>query len=460
MQPSRRGFLQAGVAGAAMGAGLMTPGTARAESDRLFAFAQEQRRHSRRARQETLGRMDGESSTSKALLADPRVPAIARGLAAFGSVRAIQDLSLRDQAHPAVQSLIEDVAAEVGGAVSASHELMVEYLESDAPDREELLRGGLGQIRASIPSWQAPDNRRHQLVSAILRLERTRPGHLEKRVRRLSDRLGRLKARAERMAQDPLQGASPMEDPQAIQEISEGRQLWVEAGALELSQAKPSAPERMGAGGGGANSQQRKDYVGLKLLGFILLVVGTILGVGFFLAGLCMVACGAPEGILIMLLGIGIGALCFWGYSRIQKTIHKGDKRFAALPEGSAPVLLDSRDLSLPSAAQWVSTGLSRTAEHFLTVVGTGVVRVDGLSPLGADGAAEAAGPGALVPEAPVGALVGRVGDDVFYLGSEARVPDGPDGELCLAINQRKRGEHTGLGAFQVALDVYDQPSA
>jgi len=54
---------------------------------------------------------------------------------------------------------------------------------------------------------------------------------------------------------------------------------------------------------------------------------------------------------------------------------------------------------------------------------------------------------------APLGALVGRVGDQPFFLGRDGQVPEGPEGALELAINQVQGTENKkAIGHFVVRL--------
>ncbi len=111
--------------------------------------------------------------------------------------------------------------------------------------------------------------------------------------------------------------------------------------------------------------------------------------------------------------------------------------------------------MRVDAGASWLATGLRRDRESCLSVSARGVARVDGLAPSSPDGHPLAAGPGALVPEAPLGALVGRIGTERFFLGAEARVPEGPAGELLLAVNHREAPRGQGLGSIEVDIATY-----
>jgi hypothetical protein len=94
-------------------------------------------------------------------------------------------------------------------------------------------------------------------------------------------------------------------------------------------------------------------------------------------------------------------------------------------------------DVHVPvlGADGWVDAGVDRGVATTVLVRSTGLVRMRARWMADADGNGETAGAGAFVPAAPLGALVGRVGDDCFFLGSEGVVPEGPVGRLQLAVN-------------------------
>ncbi len=300
MPTSRRDFLQGTAGRATVAAGLLRPATARAESDRLFSFAREQRRRQRIVRQEALGLSQRPLAKLSEGMRD-RMDAIVAGMASFTTLRAVQEISLHDQAHPAVQELLEDAATEVGGAMVASHELLEGWLASEDPDREDKLRAALGTIRGTLDSWPVPPARQHQLMGRLLRLERARgPKALERQVRRLARRLGRVRALVPELEARGEVG-SPVEDPAAMAEIEAGQATW----------------RGLGLPSGGARA--RRTGTGATALGIIILVLGVVVGGVLVLTGLCLVVCGAPAGLLVMLLGLAIVAGAVYAYIALSK---------------------------------------------------------------------------------------------------------------------------------------------
>jgi hypothetical protein len=135
------------------------------------------------------------------------------------------------------------------------------------------------------------------------------------------------------------------------------------------------------------------------------------------------------------------------------------------LIKGRVTVLDDEFGPRLPTAVhpvavvaeeEWVTTPARREGSGVLVVESVGLVR----SPSGwmadPDGNGTIAGASALVPGAPVCALVGRVGPDMFYLGASGQVPPGVDGPLELAINRDGGGNHRPKGHFVARVIVLE----
>jgi hypothetical protein len=107
--------------------------------------------------------------------------------------------------------------------------------------------------------------------------------------------------------------------------------------------------------------------------------------------------------------------------------------------------------LSVPADAGWVAAP-SAAAGHDQVVLAWGLVQSGRAWPADADGDGVAAGPGAPLPGAPAGALVGRVGDRTFFLGAEGLVPRGLAGPLLLAINLSPAAAARATGGVEVQL--------
>ncbi|HNH48905.1 MAG TPA: hypothetical protein PKY30_17815, partial [Myxococcota bacterium] len=82
----------------------------------------------------------------------------------------------------------------------------------------------------------------------------------------------------------------------------------------------------------------------------------------------------------------------------------------------------------------WVDTGLRSVPVYELVVYTTGSFWDLGAK-IGPDGNGKAAPEGSVWPGGPVGALIGRIGEQCFMLGRRERVPSLEEGSLELAIN-------------------------
>lgn len=121
-----------------------------------------------------------------------------------------------------------------------------------------------------------------------------------------------------------------------------------------------------------------------------------------------------------------------------------------ATPQAAvAPCPRDGAFVYLPANVEWCDTGVALHAGQMVQLrVGGGW----------SDGGPTAYGPGGnggtvedgLVTDAPLGALVGRVGSSEFVIGQETRFASPADGRLHLAMNDR-RGDYAGnQGTMQI----------
>ena len=108
--------------------------------------------------------------------------------------------------------------------------------------------------------------------------------------------------------------------------------------------------------------------------------------------------------------------------------------------------------IRVPANGGWVNTGMRVRRGELISFQTSGEVQLSG----NGNDRARAAGtprtsPGATLPSAYAGALIGRVGNSQpFGIGDQAQVPMPFDGILYLAVNDDDRRDNTG--AFSVAL--------
>lgn len=380
----------------------------------------------------------------------PEAPALASLGDGFGALSILKDLEgvpYREQAHPAMQALVLDAAEALGGALRGCRELLEDYLGGDTadPEREAHLKAALRGIRLGLGDWKTSAGRVRSLEEGLLEIEReTTPGALLRRIRRVVARVRRAEGVAARLAEHPETGLFEVQDPAIRAEVLAAAPLWAE-GEVDPPPTGPAAASEPG----------RVRNGGLVALGAIVLGLGVVVSVFVVLTGLCTIACGSVWGILILLAGLGVGALAIWGGGKL---IRKGAGAAPAEARGPEPLgpreVLAEHHVPVVGEETWVEAPVERRAGVLVLARATGLVRSPGRWMADADGNSVAAGEDALVPGAPLGAVVGRVGEDRFFLGAEGVVPEGPPGRLYLAVNRRPGGE--GLkGHFVVRLGEY-----
>lgn len=361
---------------------------------------------------------------------------LGEGFGALSILKELEAVPLRSQAHPAMQSLIRDAAGALGDAVVGCRELLEGFLAGaaqdegqDDPDREAHLKAALRGIRLGLGEWKTSAGRVKSLEQGLLAIEREEvPGALLRRVRRAVARIRRAEALSVQLEERPDSGVLALSDPAAQAELLEGQQLFMDL--------EPEAP---------------RNTAGRIVLGMLLIGVATFAGLIVIVGLACTIDCGGVAGIFILLAGLAVSALCIWGALKLFKAPKpRDDTEVADLPEGLGPRRqVGGRHLPVLGGEGWVDTPLERGADTLLLVRARGLVRAPGRWMADADGNSVAAGEDALVPGAPLGAVVGRVGDEVFFLGGEGVVPPGAPGRLQLAVNHAGRGE--GLKGHFVA---------
>lgn len=357
------------------------------------------------------------------------------GLAALAVVKELESLPVEDQVHPSIQTLLEDVAVAMGACVMATISITESFLENEDPQKELHLRAALRTIRASLRSWQTSLGRQQALDAVLERLdENRRPGSLLAVLRDELKRAKQAMGLAERMASHES-GLLDSPDPKLRSTVERAQEKWGKEAYL-------GGPRR--SGGSGRMSVTR--VLGVLAVS-ILVPVGLVITVG----GVCALACGGRGAIFIFLLGLALLGLGIWGgiawLGPTSPPAEDSSESYGARP------ILDEEFLAVTAADGWLSTPLVRKVGCTIAVSATGMVRLPGTWLADADGNGVAAEPGALVVGAPLGALVGRVGDQPFFLGRDGQVPEGPEGALELAINQVQGTENKkAIGHFVVRL--------
>ncbi len=411
---------------------------------------------------------------------------IGDGVGALDVVKELELLDTGTQAQPPLQRLWREVLAATGRSARVGAAAVEAWLapggDADDPDGRHV-RGMLGAMRIGMRGAQTRPSRKAQMDAALAGvLDDDRPGQLRAHARRLLRRARKAEVLAAHLAADPDAFARTFAvDPQRAAALG----VPVDALAAQATAAPPPALTD------GADAGD----VAMGVIGTgVLILLGLVLGV----VGFCVTACGGGAAGMSLLL---VGAVLV-----ILAASRSGDRRRRAAEEPDAaappphtcppcpdcpppPQLVPEGDpwaappppadpgaapadpgadpagaqgllpgpaqpigwLSVPADAGWVAAP-SAAAGHDQVVLAWGLVQSGRAWPADADGDGVAAGPGAPLPGAPAGALVGRVGDRTFFLGAEGLVPRGLSGPLLLAINLRPSLAAAARGGVEVQL--------
>lgn len=365
--------------------------------------------------------------------------AIGDGLGALSTLKDVEAVAPEDQAHPAMQALLHDVTAAIGGAVRASRELLEGFLDGaeDDPHRDVHLRAVLRTVRLGLSDWKTTVGRQRNLELAVEGFEREPDrASLLRRLRRDVKRLRKTEALAEDLAARQDQTALlDIADPELAARVEVGRARWAEE-----TPAEPAA------------APQRTRKTGLIVLGALVMGIGIAGGAFLIFFGVCGLGCGGGAVyVLPLVLGAGVLGLAIWGGITL---IRKGKGTASAARDVGPLVPRAETGIAVLATDGWVPTGLTRDDRVAVLVEATGLVRTPGAWLADPDGSGVLAGDDALVAGAPVGALVGRVGTDVFFVGREGRVPDGAPGPIELAVN---RVDTACKGHFAAQVRVYER---
>jgi hypothetical protein len=390
---------------------------------------------------------------------------ISEGVAALDVVKEIELLPATTQVQRPVQRLLRALIEAVGSCSLLTATAIEAWLApgGDAGDPDgRHVRGTLGALRIGMRSANTRASRKELVERSLAEaLDDPDPGRLRASARRSARRTRKAEALAQHLASDPDAFARTFTlDPARAAAMGLGPDT------LALEDDNMEWDERDPLGGRG--------YSTLMALGMLALGIFAFFGFLVAVAGLCVALCGeGAVGILVFLIG---AVLVFIGVVGVRGLRARAKVR-AELPDSAAeehtcpscppcppPVAPPSGALgalrSLPAPVGWVSVPADAgwvaappaLADHDQIVVAWGLVQTGRAWPADADGDGVAAGPGAPLPGAPSGALVGRVGDQTFFLGAEGLVPRGLSGPLLLAVNLRPSAAAVARGGVEVQL--------
>ncbi|MEL6342382.1 MAG: hypothetical protein AAFV53_04570 [Myxococcota bacterium] len=387
MTTNRRRFLQRSLVGAAAAA---VPMPLRAASDdpiaRWVADLRGQQEMHRRAF--IAGMMDGDALSDHPSLQDI-VDDLGNGLGGIAIAKALETLPVEDQVHPSVQALLLDVAGAIGAAVVRSGSLLSGYLASDDPARELGLLESIRSVSDGLDDWRTtPDHRARLRRTLGAVLDDTAPGRLERRIRRQHRQSKRLERLSQSIwAQWEDTGVMTRTDPILARRVRAGRRKWA------VPQSSRSAP-------------RPRDW--LIVLGLLVIGAGLAIGGSIVILGICSLSCG--DGAALLLVGIGV---CGVAIGAGVKLIQTGSAWYPLRVRGGG----------------WLQTPVVRTPGQRLRIRSRDAVLLpDAMSPE----------PLALYPNIPAGALLGRLGIDVFQIVYRGEIPPGPEATLFLRLNLKE----------------------
>ena len=354
---------------------------------------------------------------------------IVDGLAALDVVKELHATDPVAQCAPGVQALWRDLLVAVGRGSIAAREAAEAWLaptgEAADPDAAHL-RAVLGAMRAGVDQAETTPARRAMLADSLDELlhvdlaDGTR-GQVRRRVRK--------QRRTERLA------ALLAADPEARR-----RHLHDDRRAAPLLAAGATAP----ASDDPLDEHHELDgeataaALGMLLLG-VVIAAGLFISVTVVCVGLCA---GAGGAVALGVLGIALMALAIRGMVTLRDR-----RREAEDEDAAAAAALDGPGAEvgrLPAGSTlrvslhtpgWSPTGLVCGPPSVLVARAYGAVQGPRPWPVDPDGDGTAAGPTALLPGAPHGSLVGKIGEEPFFIGAEREVPAGLSGPLSLGLN-------------------------
>ncbi len=365
--------------------------------------------------------------------------AMGSGLGAMKVFKDVEGLDVEDQAHPAMQALILEVADAVGGAIETSRVLLEGHFSGHGAtdDGEANLTSALQATRYTVRDWRCTVGHQKRLEDALLDLETRPAGQLRRQARRDARDVARMERLAMSLAQaGPTTGLLTGTDPRILQRVASG--------------ARPRIP---------IASLQPRTILGLLALG--LAFYG---GVVLTIVGICAVSCGGGVGALLM--GLGIMGLSVWAAVKLIQRDRAGSPRardealselapldespgvepIAERPDAAEPIVepepiaepvaaLVGTTASITAGSGWTAAALVLKKKQPLSIEATGQVGSSAGWIATPDGNGVAAVEGAPLPGAPAAALIGRIGGSVFFVGSRASIKAPESGRLWLGIN-------------------------
>ncbi len=397
------------------------------------------------------------------------------GIGSLHILKEFEALPVEDQVHPDAQAAIAEALTDLGGALCASRDRLRAWLDSDQDPDDIGMRAALTAIRHDLSLWQTTVGRQRMLARTLAEAEaeaEAHPGALRRRIRRAVRRIDKVEAIAGQMADDPRStGLLGTSDPAMIAAAQRGRAKWAGVSAASSDRLRAQAEQDRSSSRPNAEHDRKRRVMGLLVGGLLYCGGAVIVGIGA-----CNLACGDPSGVLLLLAGIGVMALGIWVFRttrpgqspldrRLAEDLHALERQQGRITgpldrdaDGSLSYELGEERVVLAMAkVPWTRTGMQRTPGEALVVRGFGVGRSPRGWATGPDGDGTSASNSAPLPGAPHGALIGQIEGEIFFIGEEGRVPDGPPGLLEVGLNLRTedRDDATQRLGVQIGRFVY-----
>ena len=430
--PIRRNLLQLTALG---GLGAVLPRTARASSEPVERRVARIRADWERHRRGLHDRFTGASASP----AEPIADDLAWGLPAFEAFKGLDGLSPDQQLRPDVQHLLRDLAGAVGRWVDATVALLAGVDDALDDDLEEAdLRAGVRQFREESRGFDIGGLGRAQLQhGAGVWLDDATPGATRRRLRKELRRYRKLqRLSGEMAASDVPVGALEPTDPALV----------------ALAPRKPPGLKGL-----------YEDYTPIEVTGMVVFGLVVLGGGVLVITSSCVFSCELSMAALIggaaLLVAGDTGAFAIHAVVRRRRARALLGAALGRDPDGLKG---DLRRIAGPGDWRLLGRrrpGFSLRQELTLGVraacVAVGTLRVAG-ERVSADGAATPAGPGAPLPEAPLGGLVCTVGSQMVFVGAGGVLPPGAAGPISLSVNAAPG--RIGLWSFGLGVWLYGHP--
>ncbi len=366
---------------------------------------------------------------------------LGEGLGALGVLKDFEQLDVETQTHPTMQALIGDIADAVAASIRASGVLLRAWLDShgQTPDGEEHLRAALIATRFTVRDWRCSVGNQQLVEHSLVEMTSDdTSGALRRRVRRQLRRLERLEGLAGEMSVRDTGLLTPS-DPALTRRVHEARLRW------------------------GAPAEVDESQKTLRVLGILMLGLVFAGGVIIAMAGICGISCG--DGPAMLLLGLTIMGLSLWAAIGLYQGGRKAsrseplseldaledDPWLTSTSRQPEVVILALGSSTVTTAKTWTATAADVAVGQTVRIVATGELRSAAGWVADADGSGVAAEEGSLLPGAPAASLIGKIGEEVFFIGSRLDLAVTVDGRLWLGINRNPAAEVQPEGSFQVS---------